>query len=151
MRKVVVRPHIIGFKQSKRESAPKGKIHPAAQDCPDAVAGVHERHGEPVVSQHGVRKKHDAFVPPGKTRADGSGVFRSILVRVAPVVGFQAPVRGEVVSNTGAGALRDITQLLGHRSSRRLERRGYGAAWVQPLITHEEVYFGSFFLCHCGR
>src|SRR4029077_12115672 len=131
---------------------PDGKIHAAAQDGAQTVAGVDQRHSQPVVSQQGVSEEHHALTTPGETRSDENSIFRPVLVGVAAVVRFQGPVRIEVVGSAGARALRNVAHLLGYGSAWRLKWGRDGGAWVHALIANEDIYFRrGLVLRHCGN
>src|ERR1700719_978380 len=105
----MMRPHVICLEETNRERLGERNIHAAAEKDTDAVrTSGNILHRQAVIARQAVQKKIHAFVSPHEARASGDGAVIIAGLRAMPEVDFQAPVRVNVVSQSGPNAFRHI-------------------------------------------
>src|SRR4029079_8472198 len=146
--KIVGRPYPVCFKQPQREPCPEIEIHSAAENCTNTVAGFNVGHSQTVVAQQGVNEESRSLVAIGEARSDRNRLYRSVVVLVGAVVGFESQEPRKVIGQAGAAALRNIAHLHSYRSAVELEGSRHSDTGMQPLIANEDFHLrGRFILC----
>src|SRR5262249_8119779 len=125
--------------------SPEAQIHAAAEDCTEAVARVQRTGLELIQPNHRMREEVRILSSPHKTWPNREGNFMPDVMPVTACIERQSEKLAEVARCRTAQPFCHARQILSP-SQRIRGRGGHGCAWIEPLVSNENISLRSLFL-----